>query len=483
MQRCVLIVDDEPNILLTVSQSLELDGYRCELASNGLVALDVVTKKPVDCVLMDVQMPDIDGIEMIDRLRAIRPELPIIMMSGHASIERAVKATQLGACDFLEKPLSRDRLLLALHNTIAHQRTVEELTELRSEVGRFDMVGQSLAMQQIYRLIARTAPTDGRVLITGENGTGKELVARAIHTNSKRRSEKFVKLNCAAVPHELIESELFGHEKGAFTGALAARRGKFEQAHQGTIFLDEVADMPAAMQAKLLRVLQEGEFERVGGSETIAVDVRVLSATNKNLQQEIAAGRFREDLYFRLNVIPIHVPPLRSRPDDLPALIDAFLEEVCRKNSRKRLRIEPGAIARMLRYDYPGNIRELHNLIERLAILCPGPTVTGHEAEILLPKAQSIAASPIPAPTQPAVLFRAGKTFHDQVDDAEREIILGALAYTHDNATDAAKLLDLERGHFYKKMKALGIKRAGGETFADASEATTSSGNSPRSKP
>ncbi len=476
MPATVLVVDDERNILLTLSQALQLEGYQVELASDAKVALDVLAARPVDAVLMDVKMPDMDGLTALTRMRALKKELPVIMMSGHGTIDTAVKATQLGARDFLEKPISRDRMLLALKNALEHQKVVEELQTLRAEVGRFDMVGQGAAMQRIYALIQRAAPSEGRVLITGENGSGKELIARAIHQHSKRKSGPFVKLNCAAVPHELIESELFGHEKGSFTGAVTARRGKFELADGGTLFLDEVGDMPAQMQAKLLRVLQEGELERVGGTETIKVDVRVIAATNKDLEAETEAGRFREDLYFRLNVVQLHSPPLRERREDLPALIDAFLEESCRKNGRKTLRLLPEAMARMTAYDYPGNVRELRNLVERLAILCEGPLVTGAEADALLPRRRNLPAgsavpletstapAPLPAPALPAPRYRADKTFRDQVEEAEREIILGALSFSRDNATEAARLLDLERGHFYKKMKSLGLKRAGGET-------------------
>ncbi|MFO0600377.1 MAG: sigma-54 dependent transcriptional regulator [Myxococcaceae bacterium] len=488
MPATVLVVDDERNILLTLSQALQLEGYHVELASDAKVALDVLGARPVDAVLMDVKMPDMDGITALGKMRELKKELPVIMMSGHGTIDTAVKATQLGARDFLEKPISRDRMLLALKNALEHQKIVEELQTLRAEVGRFDMVGQGPAMQRIYALIQRAAPSEGRVLITGENGSGKELIARAVHLHSKRKAGPFVKLNCAAVPHELIESELFGHEKGSFTGAVTARRGKFELADGGTLFLDEVGDMPAQMQAKLLRVLQEGELERVGGSETLKVDVRVIAATNKNLEVEIEKGRFREDLYFRLNVVQLHSPPLRERKEDLAPLIDAFLEEACKKNGRKTLRLLPEAFARMADYDYPGNVRELRNLVERLAILCEGPMVTGAEAEALLPRrrvsasspapavestpmpmsnvAATVIATPVPVPVvaQPAPRFRADKTFRDQVEEAEREIILGALQFSRDNATEAARLLDLERGHFYKKMKSLGLKRAGGET-------------------
>jgi DNA-binding NtrC family response regulator len=488
MPATILVVDDERNILLTLSQALQLEGYHVELASDAKVALDVLGARPVDAVLMDVKMPDMDGITALGKMRELKKELPVIMMSGHGTIDTAVKATQLGARDFLEKPISRDRMLLALKNALELVKVTEELQTLRAEVGRFDMVGQGGAMQRIYALIQRAAPSEGRVLITGENGSGKELIARAIHQHSKRKSGPFVKLNCAAVPHELIESELFGHEKGSFTGAVTARRGKFELADGGTLFLDEVGDMPQQMQAKLLRVLQEGELERVGGSETLKVDVRVIAATNKELEVEIEKGRFREDLYFRLNVVQLQSPSLRERKEDLPALIEAFLEESCRKNGRKTLRLLPDAMARMADHDYPGNVRELRNLVERLAILCEGPLVTGAEAEALLPRrrasssssapvpaepsnaAASVVATPVPVPmvAQPTSRFRADKTFRDQVEEAEREIILGALQFSRDNATEAARMLDLERGHFYKKMKSLGLKRAGGETQAAA---------------
>jgi two-component system nitrogen regulation response regulator NtrX len=420
------------------------------------------------------------------------------MMSGHGTIDTAVKATQMGARDFLEKPISRERMLLALRNALQLQAMTEELTVLKQEIGRFEMVGSSLPMQRTYALIQRAAPSEGRVLITGENGSGKELIARAIHAHSRRKHGPFVKLNCAAVPHELIESELFGHEKGAFTGALAARRGKFELAHEGTLFLDEVGDMPPAMQAKLLRVLQEGELERVGGQETIKVDVRVIAATNKNLEEEISRGRFREDLYFRLNVVQIHSPSLRDRPEDIRSLVDTFMVDACRQNGRRPLKLSAEAYARFEGYDFPGNVRELRNLVERLAILAEGPAVSGAEADQLLPRSRhesrggpvalgesnlpptdtasvpmlGDSALPVTAPQKSVTLaqprFRPDKPFRDQVEEAEREIILGALQFTRDNATEAARLLDLERGHFYKKMKSLGLRRVGGETSTAA---------------
>ncbi len=480
MASTVLIVDDEKNILLTLNQSLQLAGYKTELAGSGQLALELCSARPVELVLMDVKMPDMDGLAALERLKKAHPNLPVIMMSGHGTIETAVKATQLGARDFLEKPIARDRLLVALRNALEHQAVVEELEQLKAESGQFEMVGRSMAMERIYELIRRIAPTEGRVLITGENGTGKELIARAVHAHSRRKAGPFVKLNCAAVPHELIESELFGHEKGAFTGAVSVRRGKFELAHEGTLFLDEIGDMPASMQAKLLRVLQEGELERVGGAETLKVDVRVIAATNKDLEAEIAAGRFREDLYYRLNVVQIHSPPLRDRKEDLPDLVAAFLKEACHKNGRRPMTLSPEALEVMRGYDYPGNVRELKNLVERLAILCEGPVVSAEEIYELLPRKKGAALPPadgvkappptaLPTPSRPR--FRPDKPFREQVEEAEREIILAALAYTKDNVTEAAKLLDLERGHFYKKMKALGLRRSGGETQLEGDSA------------
>src|ERR1700687_1916479 len=401
MAATVLIVDDEKNILLTLSQALQLAGYQTELAGSGKTALEIVAAKPIDAVLMDVKMPDLYGLAAIEKLSDLRPDIPVIMMSGHATIDVAVKATQLGARDFLEKPIARERLLVALRNALSHQAALEELEQLRSPVSQFEMIGQSAVMTRLYSLIRRAAPSDGRVLITGENGTGKELVARAIHANSRRSEGPFIQINCAAVPQELIESELFGHERGAFTGAVSARRGKVELADEGTLFLDEVGDMAPSMQAKVLRVLQEGQLERVGGTETLKVDVRVVAATNRDLEEEIRLGRFREDLYYRLNVVHLHCPSLRTRRDDLPNLIQAFLKDASFRNGKRPLQLAPEALSQMTAYDYPGNVRELRNLIERLAILCPGPTISGEEAAELLPRARG-PRSPLPPPYPPA---------------------------------------------------------------------------------
>jgi two-component system, NtrC family, nitrogen regulation response regulator NtrX len=454
MAATILIVDDEKNILLTLKRALEVEGYLCEVAGGGQVAIDLLAAKPIDLVLMDVRMPDMDGLEALEKIRKTR-QVPVIMMSGHGTIETAVKATHLGARDFLEKPIGRDRLLVAVRNALEHIRLADELAELRAESGRYEMVGRSPGMQRVYDLVRKAAPSEGRVLIVGENGTGKELIARAIHVNSRRKAGPFVKLNCAAVPHELIESELFGHERGSFTGAVTARKGKFELAHGGTLFLDEIGDMPGAMQAKLLRVLQEGEFERVGGAETLKVDVRVIAATNKDLEHEIESDRFREDLYYRLNVVSIPAPPLREHKDDIPDLVDSFMAEVCQKNGKKPLVVAPEAMAVLSAYDFPGNVRELKNLVERLAILCEGPTIGAPEAAGILPGGR---------PARGGRSRGGGRTFREQVEDAEREIVLAALATAKENVTEAARQLDLERGHFYKKMKSLGIRRSGGVT-------------------
>ncbi len=455
MGATVLVVDDEKNILLTLKRAVELEGYSCEVAANGQVALDVFTSKPVDAVVMDVKMPDVDGLTVLQRMKELRPLTPVVMMSGHGTFETAVSATKLGAYTFIPKPIDREQLFVALRNALGSKARDEELADLKTQLGSYQMVGRGPAMTRIYELIRRAAPSEGRVLITGENGTGKELIARAIHENSRRKGGPFVKLNCAAVPHELIESELFGHERGAFTGAVAARKGKFEQANGGTLFLDEVGDMPQPMQAKLLRVLQEGEFERVGGSETMKVDVRVIAATNKELLKEIEAGRFREDLYYRLNVVPIHSPPLRERREDIPDLVQAFLQEACARNGKRPMTVSREGLAALEGCEYKGNIRELRNLVERLAILSDGPELTGEDVS---------ASMPVASRPPNLARFQPGKSFHEQVEDAEREIILAALARSKDNVTEAARMLGLERGHFYKKMKALGLRRGAAET-------------------
>ncbi len=452
MAATILIVDDEKNIQLTLSRALSMEGYAVETAGGGREALEKIAAQPVDAVVMDVRMPDLDGLEVLERARQTRPDLPVVIMSGQGSLETVRQAFKLGAFDFLEKPITeKEKLLAAVRNALAMRSLAEENAALRRQAGAggSEMIGEGPAMKKLFEIIRRAAPSEGRVLLTGENGTGKELVARALHDLSRRKDGPFVKLNCAAVPAELIESELFGHERGAFTGAVAARRGKFELADRGTLFLDEVGDMPPAMQAKVLRVLQEGEFERVGGQQTLRCDVRVVAATNKDLQEEVRAGRFREDLYYRINVVPIHAPPLRERKEDVPELAARFLAEACERNGRRPMTFARDAVAALQAHDYPGNVRELRNLVERIAILCDGPELSAEDVAAVLPGARRPRAD----------RFRPGVSFHEMVEAAEREIILGALEAHGENVSDTARTLGLERSHLYKKMRALGIKR------------------------
>jgi DNA-binding NtrC family response regulator len=444
----LLVIDDEPNILKTVRTALDIAGYAVEVAGSGAVGLDKLAEHDIDLVLLDVMMPGASGLEVLPKIRERHPEVAVVMMSGNATIETAVQATKLGAKDFIEKPLSSDKLLLTVDNILQLTRLSRENRQLRARArAEFAMVGKSPGMRAIFDKIAKTAPTQGRVLITGENGTGKELVARAIHDHSKRADGPFVKVNCAAIPSELIESELFGHEKGAFTGATQQRRGKFELADGGTIFLDEVGDMNPSAQAKVLRVLQESELERVGGSETLKVDVRVIAATNKDLQQEIAAQRFREDLYYRLAVVPIELPPLRTRREDVPGLVEHFLEQVCEENDRRTKKVGAGAMTLLMQHDWPGNVRELKNVVERLVILTGDADVIG-DTDVMeaLPRVKPVKGG-----------FARGTPFKDLVSAAEREIILAALDANDHHVSNTARELQLERSHLYKKMRALGI--------------------------
>ncbi len=446
----VLVIDDEPNILSSVRRALELEDYKVEVAGSGPIALGKLSDAEFDLVLLDVMMPEMGGLEVLELVRQNHPQVAVVMMSGNATIETAVSATKLGAHDFIEKPLSSDKLLLTIENTLKFAQLHREKKELQAKVGAgsFAMLGESKAMTAIFDKLALAAPSNGRVLITGENGTGKELVARAIHENSKRSGEAFIKLNCAAIPSELIESELFGHEKGAFTGATQQRRGKFELADGGTLFLDEVGDMNPSAQAKVLRVLQEGELERVGGAETIRVDVRVVAATNKNLTEEIAAGRFREDLYYRLNVVPIELPALRERRADIPLLVSHFMQVACDSNERSLMSISSRAVALLMQHEWPGNVRELKNSIERLVILSGSSEEIGEPAiQAALPSAKSVRGA-----------YKQGVALKELVAAAEREIIVEALDSNENHVSNTARELCLERSHLYKKMKALGIK-------------------------
>lgn len=443
MKSRVLVVDDERNIRLMLEQMLSLAGHDVECVESGEEALEHVHARPLDVVLLDVRLPGIDGLQTLRRIRESRRELPVIMMSGHGTIETAVRAVREGAHDFLEKPLTRDKTLLALDNALRRLALEKENQRLRTAVGEGDLLGDSQAMRALRERIDQVAPTDATVLVLGESGTGKELVARALHRASRRATKPFLALNCAAVPAELIESELFGHVKGAFTGATSARAGVFESAASGTLFLDEIGDMPLPMQAKLLRVLESGEFSRVGSHTQQRTDVRVIAATHRDLDAAVRDGLFRADLFHRLHVVPLHVPALRERLEDIPLLAAAFLERaVARQNLRPRA-FDDAALQRLGRYTWPGNVRELRNLVERLAILSPGERIDAEAVESELP---GVAAA------------GSGRPLREIVAAAEREAIVGAVRGAGGNVAEAARRLGLERAHLYKKARALGLR-------------------------
>ncbi len=453
----LLVVDDEPSILTTLQKALSLEGYAVDVAGGVKIGEERLGRRSYDIVLLDVALPDGDGVSLLERLRASGNDTPVIMMSGHATVDAAVRATRLGAIDFLEKPLSTDRLLLVVENTLRLVRAEEESRALRKATGHAgDLIGQSRAMVVLREQIARAAKANASVLITGERGTGKELVARAIHQASPRAKGPLEKINCAAVPGELIESELFGHEAGAFTGATKQRRGKFERASGGTIFLDEVGDMPLPMQAKLLRVLQEREIERVGGHETLKIDVRVVAATNRDLVEGTKTGAFRPDLYDRLNVVPLAIPPLRTRREDIPELVRHFLASASAANDRPNIHVSEDAVAELTAYSFPGNVRELRNIIERLVILTPDDRIGATDVKACLGEGSGKEVSGV---YRPAVPFRV------LAEEAERAILEAALAYHEGHMAQTARALDLERSHLYKKCKALGLR--GGKTDGD----------------
>lgn len=446
----LLIVDDETSILSTLKKALTLEGYTVDVAGGAALAEERIRKGNYDLVLLDVALPDGDGVSVLEKVRASGNDVPAIMMSGHGTIDTAVRATKLGAFDFLEKPVSTDRLLVVLHNALRLVRAEAEAEALKAEAGYFDeLIGESRAMADLRDQVGRAARSQASVLVTGERGTGKELVARAIHRASPRARGPLEKLNCAAIPADLIESELFGHEAGAFTGATKLRRGKFERASGGTLFLDEVGDMPLNMQAKLLRVLQEGEVERVGGNETLKVDVRVVAATNRDLIEACDGGAFRPDLYDRLNVLPLHLPPLRARREDVPVLARHFLDHARRANDRPGIRLTDGALDALTRHSYPGNVRELRNLLERLVILSPDDAVTADDVA----RALGMGLSP-----RPQGLYRPGVPFRVLSDEAERAILEEALTHHGGQMAATARELGLERSHLYKKARALGLR-------------------------
>jgi two-component system nitrogen regulation response regulator NtrX len=459
----VLIVDDEKNIRRTVRMVLEGEGFTVEEAGSAEEALARLPDVSADALLLDVQLQGMSGLEMLDALRKtpVDPAPIVVMISGHGTLADAVRAVKAGAYDFLEKPLDRERLMLTLRNALERRSMAREVQGLRArEEGRWEMVGRSQAMGALFAQIAKVAPTRTRVLITGESGTGKELVARALHRESPLRSRPFVKVNCAAIPPELIESELFGHERGAFTGATARKKGLFEIAEGGTIFLDEVGDMIVSAQAKVLRVLQSGEFTRVGGEQTLKVEVRVLAATNRDLQAAVASGQFREDLYFRLAVVPLRVPPLRDRADDIPLLCHSFVEQICHENGLRTKELAPEALEILAAYSWPGNVRELRNVVERLVILSDEAIGVGDLPEEIVAEA-SRKARPAPA-VQAAVQLPAEARelpLRELRDLVERQYIRSKLDENGWNISRTAQVLAIERTNLHKKMRALGISR------------------------
>jgi two-component system nitrogen regulation response regulator NtrX len=442
----ILIVDDEAGIRESLSSILRDERYSVEAVESAELALERLHSGSVEVVLLDVWLPGMDGLEALSRIQSLPQPPSVIIISGHGTIETAVRATKLGAFDFIEKPLSLERIIVLVRNAIQQRRLQEENQLLHTELGhRYRIVGDSVPMKALRQQIAVTGPTNGRVLIYGESGTGKELVARSLHAASLRNKAFFVEVNCAAIPEELIESELFGHVKGSFTGASEDKIGKFAKADGGTLFLDEVGDMSLRTQSKVLRVLEEQRFERVGSNQTLHVDVRVIAATNKNLEQEITRGAFRQDLFYRLNVIPFFVPPLRDRKEDIPVLARYFLAEFSSEYGKKTRELTDGAMEILLRYPWPGNVRELRNLVERLVIVCPQARIEPHHLppELFRGVAES--------PQQPY------STLHEARSAYEREFILRKLQEHRWNMTQTASALGLERSHLYRKMKSLGI--------------------------
>jgi two-component system nitrogen regulation response regulator NtrX len=451
--KTILIIDDEECIRESLTGILQDEGFQTLSAESGELGLGMLRDENPDLILLDIWMPGIDGMETLRKIREITPDQLVIMMSGHGTIETAVKATKLGAYDFIEKPPSLEKLLLAVQNALTIGQLVEENRTLKARIAKeHEMIGNGGAIRLLKEQISIAAPTSGWVLITGENGTGKELVARAVHAHSQRANKPFVEVNCAAIPEELIESELFGHEKGSFTGATALRKGKFDLAHEGTLFLDEIGDMSLKTQAKVLRILQEKKFERVGGSRTIEVDVRVIAATNKDLEAEIVKGNFREDLYYRLNVLPFEVPPLRERKEDIPRLVEHFLQFFCGKESREIKTLTPEAMAALVSYSWPGNVRELKNIVERLVIMVQNPVVTEKHlpAALFLKKPETDKTSVSPA-------LDAG-TFREAKEEFEKEYLLQKLEENDWNISRTAEVIEIERSNLHRKIKSFGIE-------------------------
>ncbi|RJP61848.1 MAG: sigma-54-dependent Fis family transcriptional regulator [Ignavibacteriales bacterium] len=450
----ILVIDDEREICESIKMILEYEDYQFDSSTDSIEGLEKIGSGDFDVVLLDIQMPNLNGFEVLNKIKEKNLELNVIMISAFSSLENAVKATKLGAFDFIEKPIDREKLLLSIRNALNQIKLLKENKELKKSVSASDVIiGNSSSIKNVLEIISIVSQTDVRVLITGENGTGKELVAREIHKRSTRNPEKFVEVNCAAIPNELIESELFGHEKGSFTGAVQQRIGKFELADKGTLFLDEIGDMSLQAQAKVLRAIEDSRIERVGGNKKINVDVRILTATNKNLKEEIEKGNFREDLYHRLNVIPIYVPPLRERIDDIPLLVDYFTKDICSKYKIQPVNFKPQVIKMLQSMEWRGNVRELRNIIERIIIMVPKKDIEENDITSLI----------FPQKTSVDDILNINNSFQDFKEKAEKVFILKQLEANGWNISKTAELLDIQRSHLYAKMKKYNIENKGKE--------------------
>jgi len=449
MRANLLIIDDDANTLASLARAFRLAGHEATVCDNPVRALEMVRAEKFDLIFSDVVMPGMDGLSLLEQIKAAGVKTPVVMMSGQAHIEMAVRATKLGALDFLEKPLSTDKLLLTVQNALRLERLEQENRNLRQKLGDAQIIYTGEKMRKLMAQVARVASSESRVCILGETGTGKELIARAIHEKSSRREGPYVTLNCASVPAELIESELFGHEKGSFTGAASRHIGKFEQASEGTLFLDEIGDMPLPMQAKLLRVLEQGEVERIGGDEPVKVNVRVIVATHRNLEDHVGKGAFRQDLFHRVYVFPIALPPLRERLDDIPALANHFAAQIIRQNGWKEVTFAPDAIPALQAHSWPGNIRELRNVVERVLLFAEGDVVTAETVRTALPSSTSAPVGSVQSPSAGTLALR--------VEGFERQMILDEIKRQNYHITNTAKALGLERSHLYKKCQQLGI--------------------------
>lgn len=448
--KSIFIIDDEKEICESISMILDYEGYEAGYSTSAKEGLQKVTSNNFSALLLDISMPEMSGFEVLKKVKEEKPDISVIIISAHGSVENAIKATKLGAFDFIEKPIDRDKLVISVRNAVEQSNLLTENKEIKKSLtGDEKILGKSKAIQKILETIERVAPLDTRVLITGENGTGKELVARAIHNNSQRKDKDFIEVNCAAIPNELIESELFGHEKGSFTGAMQQRIGKFELANNGTLFLDEIGDMSLQAQAKVLRAIEDGKIERVGGNKKIEVDVRIISATNKNIEDEIKEGNFREDLFHRLNVIPLNIPPLKERTEDIPILVESFANEIISKHKKPPVKFKDDAIKFLQGMPWSGNVRELRNVIERIIILVDQKEIGKEDIEFLFSGGKSSLGD----------IIYESNSFQEFKEKAERAFIVKQLNANDWNISKTAEILDIQRSHLYNKMKKYGIEK------------------------